>query len=110
MSSQSSLLDKDTHLLPHSFAPYALFAYPYDLDNSWPFTEMSILWDKFHPDVSMPKDTRISITYNGQMILSLVTIRKTSRETWKEMHEVLVSDVDDPRHLPGFAWKAEKEG
>jgi hypothetical protein len=106
----STLLDRGTHLLPNSFAPYALYVYPYDLDNSWPFTEMSILWDKFHPNSTMPQERPISITYNGQMALSLSTIRKTPRAVWREMFEVLVSDVDDPRHIPGFAWKAEKEG
>lgn len=60
----------------------------------------------------MPKDARspISITYNGQMMLSRATIRKTSSEVWGETLEILVSEVSDPRHVPGFAWKAEEEG
>lgn len=58
----------------------------------------------------MPKDVPISVTYNGQMLLSSATIRKTSRNVWREMEGILVSEVKDPRHVPGFAWKAEEEG
>lgn len=88
---------------------YIPYFYPNDLYVNWPFTELSLVWDKFHPDRPMPEET-ISITYNGQMVMSLARIRKTSRELWREMYEILVSEVDDPRHVHGFAWKAEQEG
>lgn len=96
----------------NSFAPYAPYVYPYDLGNSWPFTEISTVWNMFHSSLPMPKDARspISITYNGQMMLSRATIRKTSSEVWGETLEILVSEVNDPRHVLGFAWKAEEEG
>lgn len=58
----------------------------------------------------MPKEEPIAITYNGQMLLSLATIRKTDLRVWKEAGRILVSEVDEEGHVPGFAWKAEKEG
>lgn len=58
----------------------------------------------------MPKDSPISITYNGQMLLSRATMRRTGREVWSETMKILVSEVDDPWHVPGFAWKGEEEG
>ncbi|KAJ9107101.1 hypothetical protein QFC20_003826 [Naganishia adeliensis] len=96
--------------LQHIFAPYSLYVYPYDLGNSWPFTEIATVWDMFHSELPMPKGSPISITYNGQMLLSRATIRRTGREVWSETMKILVSEVDDPWHVPGFAWKAEEEG
>ncbi|KAI5448869.1 hypothetical protein NCC49_006056 [Naganishia albida] len=93
-----------------SLGLYIPYLYPNDLGANWPFTELSLVWDKFHPDLPMPKDSPISITWNGQMVMSRATIRKRSRELWREMYEILLSEVDDPRHVPGFAWKAEQEG
>lgn len=64
----------------------------------------------FHPDLPMPKDVPISVTYNGQMLLSRATIQKTSRDVWSELEGILLSEADDPRHVPGFAWNGEEEG
>lgn len=58
----------------------------------------------------MPKVEPIAITRRGQMLLSRKTIRKTDLATWRETVRILVSEVNDPRHVPGFAWKADREG
>jgi hypothetical protein len=89
---------------------YKPFQYPYEEGNNWPFEEFSLVWKKFRPDTPMPEDAPMTVTYNGQMVVSLGTIRKTDRKVWKEMYDILVSDVHDPRHVPGFAWPAKKEG
>ncbi|KAJ9101882.1 hypothetical protein QFC21_003222 [Naganishia friedmannii] len=95
--------------LDHIFAHYGLFADPLDLLNAYPFPEMSIAWDLFHPETPLPK-TPILTAYRGQMVISRDRIQKTEREAWEHTIRILVSERDDPIHVDGFGWKGEEEG
>ncbi|KAJ9116863.1 hypothetical protein QFC22_004520 [Naganishia vaughanmartiniae] len=95
--------------LDHIFAHYGLFADPLDLLNNYPFPEMSIAWDLFHPEAPLPK-TPILTAYRGQMVISRDRIKRTERKAWEHTIRILISERDDPIHVDGFGWKGEEEG
>ncbi|KAJ9110415.1 hypothetical protein QFC19_001540 [Naganishia cerealis] len=95
--------------LDHIFSHYGLFEDPLDLLNMYPFPEMAIAWDLFHPGTSLPK-TPILTAYRGQMVISRDRIKQTERQVWEHTTRILVSERDDAEHVDGFGWKDEPEG
>lgn len=55
----------------------------------------------------MPTDP-ITITWKGEMVVSLERIRARGLEVWTDVRDVLVSEVGAPNHVGGFSWNAEE--
>lgn len=56
----------------------------------------------------MPKDQPILITWKGEIVLSLERIRKTRHKVWRDMRDILLSEVGSLEHVGGFEWNGEE--